>query len=40
VVNADRIVVMDAGRIVQSGTYRELMDQDGPFAELARRQLA
>lgn len=40
VVNADRIVVVEGGRLVQSGTYRELMDQDGPFAELARRQLA
>lgn len=40
VVNADRIVVVEGGRLVQQGTYRELMDQDGPFAELARRQLA
>lgn len=37
--NADRIVVLQAGRIVQIGTYRELIAQDGPFAELARRQL-
>jgi ABC-type multidrug transport system fused ATPase/permease subunit len=30
---------MEAGRIVQSGTYDELMQQNGPFHELATRQL-
>jgi len=40
IVNADRIYVLDEGRIVQSGTYAELMRQRGPFAELARRQPA
>jgi len=39
IANADRIYVMDAGRIVQAGTYHELMQQPGPFAELASRQL-
>ncbi|MBC7250023.1 MAG: NHLP bacteriocin export ABC transporter permease/ATPase subunit [Anaerolineae bacterium] len=39
IVNADRIFVLDGGRIVQSGTYEELMGQEGLFAELARRQL-
>lgn len=40
IVNADRIIVLQAGRIVQSGTYRELLAQPGLFAELMRRQLA
>ena len=40
VINCDRILVMDKGKIVESGTYNELMEQDGVFAELARRQLA
>ena len=40
IVNADRICVMQRGRIVQSGRYAELIMQDGPFAELARRQTA
>ena len=40
VVGADRIYVLDQGRVVQSGTYRELMQQGGLFAELAQRQLA
>jgi ABC-type multidrug transport system fused ATPase/permease subunit len=35
--HCDRIVVMDAGRIVQDGTYEALVDQ-GLFAELARGQ--
>jgi ABC-type multidrug transport system fused ATPase/permease subunit len=38
--NADRIVVIEAGRIVQQGTYDALMAQDGPFRGLALRQLA
>lgn len=40
VVNADRIYVLRDGRLVESGTYRELMQRRGLFAELARRQLA
>ncbi|SMH28702.1 NHLP bacteriocin export ABC transporter permease/ATPase subunit [Azospirillum agricola] len=39
VVHADLICVMERGRIVQRGTHRELMEQDGPFRALARRQL-
>jgi len=37
--HANRIFVMDAGRIVQSGTYDELIAQDGIFADLAKRQM-
>jgi NHLM bacteriocin system ABC transporter ATP-binding protein len=40
IINADRIHVLEKGRIVQSGTYTELMAQPGPFQELAKRQLA
>lgn len=36
--NADRIVVIEGGRIVQDGTYEELAATPGPFADLARRQ--
>jgi NHLM bacteriocin system ABC transporter ATP-binding protein len=38
--NADKIVVVQAGKIVQQGTFDELMDVDGPFRLLATRQLA
>ncbi|MFD5557999.1 ABC transporter ATP-binding protein [Streptomyces sp. NPDC127068] len=34
--HADRIVVMDGGRIVESGTHAELSDADGPYASLWR----
>ena len=37
---ADRILVLDGGRVIQSGTYAELAGREGPFADLARRQLA
>jgi len=40
IMNADRIYVLQAGRIVQSGTYAELMEREGPFRDLAARQLA
>jgi NHLM bacteriocin system ABC transporter ATP-binding protein len=40
IINADMIYVMDKGQIVQRGTYRELISQEGLFAELARRQTA
>ena len=38
--NAHRIFVVDGGRIVQAGTYSELIAQPGLFADLAKRQLA
>jgi NHLM bacteriocin system ABC transporter ATP-binding protein len=38
--NADRIYVMDKGTIVESGTYDELMEKEGQFSQLAKRQIA
>jgi ATP-binding cassette subfamily C protein len=37
--NADRIVVLDRGRIVQAGTFRELAAVPGPFAAMLARQV-
>jgi NHLM bacteriocin system ABC transporter ATP-binding protein len=40
IVNADRIYVLQGGRVVESGTYEELLEQGGVFAQLAARQIA
>ncbi|AUC16919.1 NHLP bacteriocin export ABC transporter permease/ATPase subunit [Tenacibaculum sp. SZ-18] len=40
VINADRIYVLDKGKIVESGSYSELMKQNGVFSKLAKRQIA
>ena len=33
---ADRVLVMEGGRVVEDGTYEDLAGRDGPFAELIR----
>jgi len=35
---ADRIVMLDGGRIVEMGTYEELVAKGGAFADLVKRQ--
>ena len=37
---ADRIVVIDDGRVAEQGSFEELMEMNGMFAQLAKRQLA
>ena len=37
---ADRIYVIDGGRVAQQGTYEELASQPGLFAQLMKRQIA
>jgi subfamily B ATP-binding cassette protein MsbA len=34
----DRIIVLKEGRVVETGAFDELLQADGPFAEMARRQ--
>ena len=36
--DVDRIFVLDAGRIVESGSFRQLIERNRVFASLARRQ--
>ena len=40
VVDADLIVVVEDGRIVEQGTHRELLTLGGVYADLTRTQLA
>ena len=37
---AERIVVIDDGRVAEQGSFEELMEMNGMFAQLAKRQLA
>lgn len=37
--NADKIVVLDRGEIIEEGTYGELLKKQGAFSRLAARQL-
>jgi ATP-binding cassette subfamily B protein len=38
IIDADQILVLDVGRIIERGTFRELLDANGKFAEMWRLQ--
>ncbi len=37
--NADKIIVLENGEIVQEGKHQDLMNQDGPYLDLYNKQL-
>jgi subfamily B ATP-binding cassette protein MsbA len=37
--NADKIIVLDAGKIIQSGTHQELMKENGLYRKLIEMQV-
>lgn len=39
IINCDRILVVNHGRVIEEGSYQDLMSGKGAFYELARRQL-
>jgi len=40
IINADMIYAIDKGKNIEMGTYKQLMERDGFFAAMVRRQLA
>jgi ABC-type transport system involved in Fe-S cluster assembly fused permease/ATPase subunit len=39
-VNADQIVVLDEGQVVERGTHEQLLERNGVYADLWNRQAA
>lgn len=39
IIHADQILVLDAGQVVQRGTHRELMEQNGVYQQMVRLQI-
>ena len=37
--NADKIIVMGAGQVLEMGTHDELVEKDGAYKKLVARQL-
>ncbi len=40
IVNSDMILVMDAGKIIERGTHKELLEKNGAYASLYQAQFA
>ena len=40
VINADRILVLSAGKVIESGTHHELIANGGLYRDFHRKQFA
>ena len=40
IINADKIFVMKSGKVAQHGTHKELINQKGPYADMANLQIS
>ena len=38
--NADRIIILDEGKIIEQGTHNQLLNQNGYYATLYLKQLS
>ncbi len=38
--NADKIIILDEGKIIQQGSHNQLVNQDGYYKELYIKQLS
>jgi ATP-binding cassette subfamily B protein len=38
VIDADEIIVLDQGQVVERGTHHDLVRQNGPYAGMWKRQ--
>jgi len=38
--NADKIIILDEGKIIQQGSHNQLINQDGYYASLYLKQLS
>lgn len=39
IINADKIIVMDRGKVVETGTHKELIDMAGIYASLYKKEI-
>ena len=38
IINSDQIIVLDSGKVVETGTHEELLNKDGVYKKLYERE--